>query len=162
LLLRASGAISGDQVDITAVTTAAAADGCGVPHAVALIAFVDAIVGGDADAVAAARVAVLRELGGAALVDAAAVAANFERMVRVADATGTPLDAPLVAVTETLRRDLDLDRFASAAMTPPPPLLWRIAGRFLAPFGLGVLRLWARLTRRSSRRRRAPPAAAPR
>jgi hypothetical protein len=162
LLLRASGALSGDQVDVTAVTRAASADSCGVPHAVALIAFADAVVGGDADALAMARAAVLQELGGAALVDAAAVAANFERMVRVADATGTPLDAPLVAVTETLRRDLDLDRFATAATTSPPPLLWRMAGRFLAPLGLGLLRLWARLTRRSSRTRRVPPAAAPR
>jgi hypothetical protein len=162
LLLRASGALSGDQIDVTAVTRAAGAETCGIPHAVALLAFADAIVGRDADALATARAAVLRELGGAALVDAAAVAANFERMVRVADATGTPLDAPLVAVTEKLRRDLDLDRFATATMTPAPPLLWRTAGRLLTPLGLGLLRLWARLTRRSSRTRRVPPAAAPR
>jgi hypothetical protein len=161
LLLRASGAIGGGQIDVTAVTRPADAATCGVPHAVELIALADALVAGDAGALAAARAAVLDGLGAAALVDAAAVASNFERMVRVADATGTPLDAPLVVITETLRRHLDLNRFAAAAVTPTPPFLWRLGGRLLAPAAMGLLRLWAGLTRRSSRTPPVPPAAAP-
>jgi hypothetical protein len=147
LLLRASGAVSGEQVDVTAVTSTASAGTCGVPHAAVLLAFVDGVVGTDDAALAAARAAVLRNLGPEALVDAAAVASNFERMVRVADATGTPLDPPLVIVTEALRRDLDLDRFTAAAATPPPQALWRLGGRALEPLVMGGLRLWGQFRR---------------
>lgn len=162
MLLRASGAIAGERVNVGAVTNAANALTCGVPHAGELVAFADAIVATDDAALAEARAAVLRGLGAEPLVDAAAVASNFERMVRVADATGTPLDPPLVIVTETLRHDLDLDRFAAAAATPPPHALWRVAGRVLEPLTMEALRLWGRLTRRPSHARQARPAAAPR
>jgi hypothetical protein len=145
LLLRASGAIAGERLDVTAVTSDAAAAASGIPHAEVLLAFAEAVVGTDDAALAGARAAVLRDLGPEALVDAAAVASNFERMVRVADATGTPLDAPLVMLTETLRRDLDLDRFAAAANTQPPHPVWRMAGRLVPPLVFGLLRLRGRL-----------------
>jgi hypothetical protein len=77
--------------------------------------------------------------------DAAPVASNFARMVRVADATGTPLDAPVVMLNETLRRDLGVDRFPAAADTRPPHPLWRLAGRLVRPIAFGVLRLRGRL-----------------
>ena len=48
------------------------------------------------------------------MVDAAAVIGNFERMNRIADGTGIPIDAPVEAATGDLREELDLDRFASA------------------------------------------------
>jgi hypothetical protein len=131
-----------------AVTRDSAGASSGVPHAEALLAFAEAVVGTDDAALAEARAAVLRELGPEPLVDAAAVASNFERMVRVADATGTPLDAPLVMLTETLRRDLDLDRFAAAANTRPGHPLGRLAGRLVQPVVFGLLRLFGRRRRR--------------
>ena len=48
------------------------------------------------------------------MVDAAAVAANFERMTRIADATGIPLGETLEQPTAEVRKELDLDRFARA------------------------------------------------
>ncbi len=57
------------------------------------------------------------ELGPDGLLDVAAVASNFERMVRIADSTGIPLDAPVAALTSDLRDTLHLDRFESAART---------------------------------------------
>jgi hypothetical protein len=77
----------------------------------------EALVQGDESALASARAAVLEGLGPAGLVDAAAVASNFERMVRIADSTGIPLDAPVAALTADLRDRLGLDRFASSEHT---------------------------------------------
>jgi hypothetical protein len=145
LLLRASGASSGETLDVRAVTDAAHAAGSGIPHAATLIAFAEAAASTDDGALGAARKAVLQELGAEPLIDAAAVVSNFERMVRVADATGTPLDAPLMLISETLRHDLDLDRFTAAAASPPPSLLLRFAGRVVEPVAISLLRLWARV-----------------
>lgn len=39
------------------------------------------------------------------------VASNFERMVRIADATGIPLDACMQALSQEIRDALDLERF---------------------------------------------------
>jgi hypothetical protein len=141
LLLRASGAVEGREIDVHAVTDAAAAAASGVAHAETLLAFADAVVGPDDAALTRARSAVLRELGAAELVDAAAVASNFERMVRVADATGIPLDPPLQMITEPLRRDLGLDRFGAAANTPSAGAISLVLGAIVRPVTFGTLRL---------------------
>ena len=148
MLLRASGAIAGREVDIRAVTDDGAAPSSDVAHAATLLAFADAVVGTDDAALDRARAAVLRELGPAELVDAAAVASNFERMVRVADATGIPLDPPLAMITEPLRRVLDLDRFGASANTPPPGILARTLGPVVRPFAFATLDLIGRWRRR--------------
>ena len=100
-----------------------------VPNGPALGAFAEALVGRDDTALARARERVRAELGPAGLVDAAAVASNFERMVRIADATGIPLDRSVAALGADLRDTLELDRFASAAQTRR--LGW--LGRSIAP-----------------------------
>ena len=53
----------------------------------------------------------LEGLSPAAMVDAAGVASNFERMVRIADATGIPLDARMEALSHEVRDTLHLERF---------------------------------------------------
>src|SRR5262249_50954676 len=78
----------------------------GVP---ALLAFSEALVGGDEAPLSRARTRVQAELGVEELVDAAAVVSNFERMVRIADATGIALDRPLEEVSTGLRAELGLD-----------------------------------------------------
>jgi hypothetical protein len=42
----------------------------------------------------------------------------FNIVDRVADATGIPLDEPLLLMSGDVRAELDLARFASAANTP--------------------------------------------
>jgi hypothetical protein len=111
----------------------AAGDASGVSHADVLVAFAEASVGEDDAALAQARERLLAALGPAALVDAAAVTSHFERVVRVADATGIPLDAPVAALTVDVRRDLGIDRFAAAAHTPAPSRAARVLARFMAP-----------------------------
>ncbi|MGB5760068.1 MAG: alkylhydroperoxidase-related (seleno)protein, partial [Acidimicrobiales bacterium] len=54
------------------------------------------------------------------LVDAAAVCANFNMMVRIADGTGTPLDAGSVPMSQQLRGELGLDELSSRRLPPQP------------------------------------------
>ena len=83
----------------------------GVEHGTFLLAFTEAIVGEDDDALDHVRHAVIETLSPAAMVDAAGVASNFERMVRIADATGIPLDARMQALSQEVRDTLHLERF---------------------------------------------------
>jgi hypothetical protein len=152
LLLRASGELSGTAVDVRAVVDAESAPTSGIPHAETLIRFTDAVVAGDEAALARARRSVLEELGPRELVDAAAVASNFERMVRIADATGIPLDGPLDVMSADLREDLDLSRFGASANTPAPGVGKRALGQLLRPAVHGALRLAGRLRRLSRKR----------
>ena len=76
----------------------------------------DAAVKGDPAELAAARDALRGTGGSAVLVDAAGIIGNFERMVRIADGTGIPLDAYTEEATAGLREELGIDRFASAGL----------------------------------------------
>jgi len=95
------------------VTEGAAATS-GVPHEDALLVFAETMVRDDEDALVRSRKRILEEMGPEAFVDAAAVVSNFERMVRIADSTGIPLDSFLDQMTADIRADLNLVRFASA------------------------------------------------
>ncbi len=94
MLLRASGEVSGNAVDVSAITDDAAAQASGIAHAEALLAFAAAAARRDDAGLTAARARLLDETGAEALVGAAAVVGNFERMTRIADSTGIPLDTP--------------------------------------------------------------------
>ncbi len=89
---------NGTPADLAAITTGES-DG-GQPHGVELLAFAAAIVGSDDDALAAARDRLTAVAGEAFMIDAAAVAANFEMMTRVADGTGAKLPPPLETMVE--------------------------------------------------------------
>jgi hypothetical protein len=133
-----SGEIAGAPADLRAVTDPAVESGvaCGD----LLLAFADALVGEDDAALERAREALLGRLGPEGLVDAAAVASSFERMVRIADGTGIPLDAPARWFAAGLRSELALDSFGSAANTPAPTRAGLLAARALAPFSRTLLR----------------------
>lgn len=118
MLLRASGEMTREAFDMQVITEGGAAAPSGVPHGETLVAFAEAVVGSDETALATARQRLLVELGPEALVDAAAVASNFERMVRIADSTGIPLDDVVYEKTLDVREELHLDRFGSAVNTP--------------------------------------------
>ena len=57
-----------------------------------------------------AREALRAEMGDAGVADAAAVASDFERMVRIADAIGIELGDWMETFTGAVRTDLALDR----------------------------------------------------
>ncbi len=80
-----------------------------MPHGPELVAFAEAIVTG-AETLGQSRAAVVEALGPEAMVDAAGVASNFERMVRVADATGIELGDLLEQASADVRSALGLER----------------------------------------------------
>lgn len=141
LLLRASSEVAGKEVDLRAVVDGDRAAASGVAHASALVALADAIVADDEAALRQARARVLEEMGPQQLVDAAAVASNFERMVRIADATGIALDDPVEILTSDIRAELGIDRFTAAANTPRPGRLRRLLTPLLRPVLARALRL---------------------
>jgi hypothetical protein len=81
-----------------------------VPHSAQLIEFAEAMLRGDRDRQARARQAVQRGLGAAALVDAAAIVASFNAVVKIADGSGIPLEDFKEQATAGLRESLGLER----------------------------------------------------
>jgi hypothetical protein len=116
-MLRASGQLVGEAVDLSAVTERTAGD-AGVPHGARLLAFTDAAMGEDDGLLERERRALRAVLSPEAFVDACALVAAFNVVDRIADATGIPLDPMLHAASEDVRTELGLSRFASAANTP--------------------------------------------
>ena len=90
----------------------------GVPHGRALLDFASAIVDAGQVALADAREVLRTEMGDAGVADAAAVASNFERMVRIADSTGIELGDWMETFTEEVRTDLSLDRLRDRPANP--------------------------------------------
>lgn len=62
---------------------------------------------------AAARKSVLDAMGAEALVDCVAVAALFNGIDRIADATGAPLEEVKADATVDLRSEIDIDAFGA-------------------------------------------------
>ena len=94
------------------------------------------MVGGDPAEVERGRKALIERLGEDRFVEAAAVVANFQRMVRIADATGIPLDGMVMAMSDDFRGELGIDDFEGAARTKPLGFLAKLAApvvRRIAP-----------------------------
>jgi hypothetical protein len=113
MLLRESSAQDGDDVDLLAVTDAARASG--LARGAQLNALVEACIGsrwsGLDEICRNAQIAI----GADAVRDALIVAAGFNGITRVADATGIPLDPATASATAQVRRDSGIDRFDYAA-----------------------------------------------
>jgi hypothetical protein len=121
-------------MDLSAINAGAvAAAKTGVAHGELLVGFADALLARDESELARLRAAIAAELGAKGLRETASIAANFQRMVRIADATGIPQDAPVVMLGEDLIEELDLRRFESARQTPPSGGFQRFFGRLLRP-----------------------------
>jgi hypothetical protein len=93
------------------LTNHEAATSSGVEHGPLLLAFAEAMVSDNDAALTQARHAVIEGISPEAMIDAAGVASNFERMVRIADATGIQLDARMAALSQEVRDTLHLERF---------------------------------------------------
>jgi HAMP domain-containing protein len=141
MLLRESGKVAGQSYDVRAITDDAASSG--VPHGDALTAFADVAVQGPLERLAEVRDAVEAEMSREAVVDAAGVIANFQRMVRIADSTGIPLDKPVAIFTVDLREELGLDAFGAAANTPQVGAALRMLGRIAQPLVRPIMSFYA-------------------
>ena len=103
----------GSHVDLEAITKGAGDEVAGVAFGAELIAYADAVVARSTD-VPQTRDAVHKSMGDAGVVDAAAVIANFQRMVRIADGTGIAIDGPLDVLSADIRHEIGINDFPSA------------------------------------------------
>ena len=100
-------------MDLDAITKGAGDEVAGVAFGAELIAYADAVVA-RSTAVPETRDAVHKSMGDAGVVDAAAVIANFQRMVRIADGTGIAIDGPLDVLSADIRHEIGINEFPSA------------------------------------------------
>ena len=91
-----------------------------IEHGVELMNFAAAVAGSNEAELEGARAKLLDAAGPEVLVDAAGVAGNFQRMVRIADAMGIPVDPLANELSNEIREDLDLYRFQTAENSPRP------------------------------------------
>jgi hypothetical protein len=142
-MLRLSADASRTDIDLQIVN----GDGSGtsaVTHSTQLMQFAEAVATRDPDAIARTREALLAVAGNDVVVDAAAVAGNFQRMVRIADSTGIPVDARMNALSGSIQQDLDLRRFGSATNTPLPSAVQRVINVPKGAMMRGMIKLLGR------------------
>ncbi|MDA1075829.1 MAG: hypothetical protein O3A63_13860 [Proteobacteria bacterium] len=139
-MLRASSEFADQQVDLSVITKGTDATS-GVKGETALLNLVEeTVMHPGSDNLRHARDAVLDELGPQALVDTAAVIGNFQRMTRIADGTGIPLDDMMTAMTVDIRRDLKLNEFGAAYRTKETSLFKRLMIRTMFPIMMRRIR----------------------
>lgn len=112
MVLRESGRASELDVNLRALVDRDLE--IGVPEGGALLAFCDALLLADAEALTRARDALVAAMGGEAVVAASIIAANFSKNDRVANATGIPLEAMFIRDSEDFRASLGIDDYRSA------------------------------------------------
>ena len=115
MLLRASSDFAGEEVDLNNIYGTELTQST-VAHAALLTEFAETASVSTKAADQQTRLAQLREqvrqtLGDEALVDSAAVIAMFNAVVKVADATGIPLEPYKEELSNELRAELDINRF---------------------------------------------------
>lgn len=76
------------------------------------MSFADAVLGADDKRLAEIQAEIRRKLGDAALCDAAGIAATFNAIDRVADATGIPIEDVKADSTADFRAALGINAFA--------------------------------------------------
>ncbi len=116
-MLSLSAEATNTDVDLQLINGNTGGDG-GVLHGSELLAFSEAIATRNSDTLAPTRQALLERAGNDSMVDAAAVAGNFQRMVRIADSTGIPVDGMMGTLSAPIAEELNLRRFGSAQNTP--------------------------------------------
>lgn len=135
MLLRVNSELSGTETNLGAITEGSKS-ASGVLHGELLSQLVELTLDTEADhsqALAEVRAQLVEAMSTAALVDASAVIGNFQRMVRIADGTGIPLDKPVAIISAGLREELGYNDFGSAALTPKVGAVTRWLGERLQP-----------------------------
>ncbi|MFT7652834.1 MAG: hypothetical protein ACI9ON_001558 [Limisphaerales bacterium] len=115
-MLRVSAKVTQTDIDLAGINGSADAAAQGIEFGDLLMSFAEAVASRAPD-LADCREALLNAAGSDVLVDAAGVAANFQRMVRIADSIGIPVDDMTTELGQSVRDELDLTRFASAQNT---------------------------------------------
>ena len=113
-MLRVSAQVTETEIDLQGVNGDAKAADTGVQYGAELMQFAETFARRDDEALTAARNSLLSLAGEAVLVDAAGVAANFQRMVRIADSMGIPVDDMASELSQSIRTELELTRFEGA------------------------------------------------
>jgi hypothetical protein len=98
---------TGDDYSLDGVRQGGAS---GVTHGKELLAFAEALRIGDDASLDRARREVVDAMGVAAFVEAAGVAAQFNGIVRIADATGIPIDSVDDEFTKEIQAELGISR----------------------------------------------------
>jgi len=116
-MLRVSAQTNEVEIDIQGIGGNADSAGQGIAFGSQLMRFAESVALRNQEALRSSRQALLEAAGPAVLVDAAGVAANFQRMVRIADAIGIPIDDPSLELGQQVRESLKLNAFAGARHT---------------------------------------------
>jgi len=116
-MLRVSAKTSETDIDIQSIRGDAASAAQGIEFGAQLMRFGESVATRDTNALQSSRKELLEAAGQQVLVDAAGVAANFQRMVRIADSIGIPYDDMKSEMGKKVREDLDLTAFESAKHT---------------------------------------------
>ena len=88
-----------------------------VEHADILLAYADAIYASDSGELERTREQVPSRMGSGAAIEAAATAANFSMLDRVANAVGIQIESMAIEQTEDFRGKLGINQYVSAANT---------------------------------------------
>ena len=112
-MLRVSAEVTSSEVDLQAINGDAGSAAVGIEFGAQLMRFAEAVAMRSQD-LPQRRTELLGAAGAAALVDAAGVAANFQRMVRIADAIGIPIDDMQAELGQSVRAELGIEHFPSA------------------------------------------------
>ena len=139
-MLSMSADLTHTDVDLQMINGDEAATAGGVEFARELMKFAEAVASRDEEALRQTREALVQAAGEDVLVDAAGVAANFQRMVRIADAAGIPIDERNMTRSAGIRAELDLQRFGTASNTRPTTWVDRLRGKLMRPIAKIVIR----------------------
>lgn len=112
MLLRASGEHSGENLDLGTIV-AREREVETVKYGRELAAYADAFFQ-DEKSLTTAREILREKAGDRALIDAAALVAIYNAVVKIADSTGIPLDEAKIEVSRDLREALGVTQFPSA------------------------------------------------
>ena len=114
MMLCVSAMTTETEVDLQGVNGDAASAAMGIEYGAELMSFAESLAQRDEPGLARSRTALRQAAGDKVLVDAAGVAANFQRMVRIADSIGIPFDNMQSDFANSIQTELNLARFPSA------------------------------------------------
>ena len=109
MLLRGSGLKTQTNFNVNAVTDGAAT--AGIENEATIRSLVDTFMAGDWQSLAAIRTQATKEIGIQAVADVLTVAAGFNGITRVANATGIPLDPSTAEATSEMRYSANINDF---------------------------------------------------
>ena len=102
-----SGEKTGDTYDLETILEGGQGT-AGVPHGDLLLNFADAVLGDDDATLSESRTQLAAALGREAVIDAVGVISSFNSVVRVADATGIPVESFKEEAAENLKVEFNL------------------------------------------------------